>query len=73
MTPDLQRSGLGTQVMEVIDAMLDERYELGALGTGSHAFYARLGWVVWRGPSWIASATGAWLARPMRTATSWSA
>ena len=58
VTPDLQRSGLGTQVMEVIDAMLDERYELGALGTGSHAFYARLGWVVWRGPSWIRERDG---------------
>jgi len=56
--PDLQRSGLGTQVMEVIDAMLDEGYELGALGTGSHDFYARLGWVVWQGPTWIRERDG---------------
>ena len=51
--PDLQRQGLGTQVMDVIDAMIDETYELGALGTGSHGFYRRLGWVVWQGPTGI--------------------
>lgn len=56
--PDLQRSGLGTQVMEVIHGRLDEGYELGALGTGSHAFYARLGWVVWQGPTWIRERDG---------------
>jgi aminoglycoside 2'-N-acetyltransferase I len=51
--PEQQRCGRGTVVMEVIDRMLDEGYELGALGTGSQAFYARLGWVIWRGPAWI--------------------
>jgi len=56
--PDLQRSGLGTQVMEIIDRMLDEGYELGALGTGSHDFYERLGWVVWHGPTWIRQRDG---------------
>jgi aminoglycoside 2'-N-acetyltransferase I len=56
--PDLHGSGLGTQVMEVIDAMLDEGYELGALGTGSHNFYARLGWVTWRGQTWIRERDG---------------
>jgi aminoglycoside 2'-N-acetyltransferase I len=58
VTPDRQRRGLGTQVMEVIDRMVDEDYELGALGTGSHGFYARLGWVVWRGPTWIRERDG---------------
>ena len=53
VAPELQRQGLGTEVMEVIDHMIDEEYELGALGTGSHGFYARLGWVTWRGPAWI--------------------
>jgi aminoglycoside 2'-N-acetyltransferase I len=56
--PELQRSGLGTQVMEVIDRMIDEGYELGALGTGSQPFFARLGWVVWRGPTWIRNRDG---------------
>jgi aminoglycoside 2'-N-acetyltransferase I len=51
--PERQRSGLGTEVMRAIHATIDERYQLGALGTGSQSFYARLGWEVWRGPTWI--------------------
>ncbi len=51
--PDWQRRGLGTRVMEAINSMIDERYELGALGTGSQPFYARLGWVLWSGTAWI--------------------
>jgi aminoglycoside 2'-N-acetyltransferase I len=51
--PDRQRQGLGTTVMEAIDRMIDGGYELGALGTGSQPFYERLGWVSWRGPTWI--------------------
>ena len=62
--PDLQRGGLGTQVMEVIDRMVDAEYELGALGTGSHEFYARLGWLIWRGPTWIRERDGS-LARSL--------
>jgi aminoglycoside 2'-N-acetyltransferase I len=56
--PDLQRSGIGTRVMEVIDSMLDAGYELGALGTGRHGFYARLGWVIWTGPTSIRERDG---------------
>jgi aminoglycoside 2'-N-acetyltransferase I len=58
VAPDLQREGLGTQVMEIINGMVDEGYELGALGTGKHAFYSRLGWVTWRGPTWIRERDG---------------
>ena len=58
VAPDRQRQGLGTKVMEMIDSMIDEGYELGALGTGSHAFYARLGWVTWQGPTWIRERDG---------------
>jgi aminoglycoside 2'-N-acetyltransferase I len=56
--PDLQGRGLGTEVMEAIDRMVDEGYELGALGTGAQPFYGRLGWVVWRGPTWIRNRDG---------------
>jgi aminoglycoside 2'-N-acetyltransferase I len=56
--PDLQAKGLGTEVMQVIDRLIDDRYELGALGTGRHAFYARLGWKVWQGPTWIRNRDG---------------
>jgi aminoglycoside 2'-N-acetyltransferase I len=58
VVPDWQRRGLGTKVMEVIDGMLDEQYELGALGTGSQPFYARLGWVIWQGTAWIRQRDG---------------
>ena len=56
--PQRQRQGHGTAVMEVIDRMIDEGYELGGLGTGSRAFYARLGWVIWQGPTWIRERDG---------------
>jgi aminoglycoside 2'-N-acetyltransferase I len=62
--PDLQRSGLGTLVMDAIDKKLDEGYELGALGTGSHGFYQRLGWVVWQGPTWIRERDGSLVRSP---------
>lgn len=62
--PDLQRTGLGSQVMEVIDAMIDSDYELGALGTGSHDFYGRLGWAIWQGPTWIRERDGSLVRSP---------
>ena len=64
VVPDLQRQGLGTEVMEIIDRMIDQGYEIGALGTGSHGFYARLGWVIWRGPTWIRERDGSLLRSP---------
>lgn len=57
-TPDRQGLGLGSLVMDEIDAIIAERYELGALGTGSHHFYERLGWRTWRGPSFVRTADG---------------
>ena len=50
MDPARQGSGLGTRVMREVDAEIVARFELGALGTGAHHFYERLGWRVWRGP-----------------------
>ena len=57
--PERQGTGLGTRVMEDVGAYLRDRYELGALGTGSHGFYERLGWVTWRGPSFVRTPGGA--------------
>lgn len=51
--PGHQGRGLGTRVMEVANAVIRERYELGVLGTGSHHFYERLGWETWRGPAFV--------------------
>ncbi len=49
--PSFHGRGFGSQIMTVVDAEIRARYELGALGTGRHAFYERLGWRTWRGPS----------------------
>jgi aminoglycoside 2'-N-acetyltransferase I len=56
--PGRQATGLGSALMEAVDAHIRERFELGALGTGRHAFYERLGWRTWRGPSSVRTAGG---------------
>ncbi|HKY52391.1 MAG TPA: GNAT family N-acetyltransferase [Candidatus Limnocylindria bacterium] len=53
-----QRTGLGTLVMRDVGTYIAERFELGALGTGSHGFYERLGWVTWRGPTFVRTPDG---------------
>jgi len=55
--PGEQGRGLGTAVMRVV-AEIVENYELGALGTGEHGFYERLGWRTWRGPSSVRTDDG---------------
>jgi aminoglycoside 2'-N-acetyltransferase I len=57
--PGRQGTGLGTRVMLAVNAYIRERFELGALGTGSHRFYERLGWLRWRGPSSVRTDQGA--------------
>lgn len=56
--PGRQGRGYGSAVMEAVGTIIRERYELGALGTGSHGFYARLGWRTWQGPTAIRTASG---------------
>jgi aminoglycoside 2'-N-acetyltransferase I len=56
--PELQRVGHGTDVMREVNAYIDANFELGALGTGSQAFYERLGWKIWRGPSFVRTERG---------------
>jgi aminoglycoside 2'-N-acetyltransferase I len=56
--PEHQGSGYATQVMEAVGASLDEGFELGALDTGLTAFYERLGWEVWRGPTAVRTERG---------------
>jgi aminoglycoside 2'-N-acetyltransferase I len=56
--PTEQGAGVGTAVMEAVDALISSGFELGALGTGSHHFYERLRWRTWRGPSSVRTATG---------------
>jgi aminoglycoside 2'-N-acetyltransferase I len=56
--PDRQGQGYGTAVMTEIGEMVRVGYQLGALGTGAHHFYERLGWHVWPGPTAVRTAEG---------------
>jgi aminoglycoside 2'-N-acetyltransferase I len=49
--PEVQGNGHGSALMREVNRLIATDYELGALGTGSQAFYERLGWQIWRGPS----------------------
>ena len=49
--PDRQGQGLGSLLMRDVDAEIRRSYEFGVLGTGRRAFYTRLGWQVWLGPT----------------------
>lgn len=55
---DQQRRGYGTAVMHEANAYIAQNFELGGLGTGSHGFYERLGWQIWRGPSYVRTTNG---------------
>jgi aminoglycoside 2'-N-acetyltransferase I len=57
--PARQGQRLGTEVMRQVNEHIRSGYELGALGTGSHRFYERLGWQTWRGPSFVRTEDGA--------------
>jgi len=57
-TPRHQGEGHGTLMMREVNAIIRERFELGALGTGSHHFYERLGWFTWHGPTFVRTADG---------------
>jgi aminoglycoside 2'-N-acetyltransferase I len=56
--PGHQGRGHGTMVMRAIGDEIRARFELGALGTGSHGFYERLGWETWAGPSSVRTPDG---------------
>ncbi|HUP54289.1 MAG TPA: GNAT family N-acetyltransferase [Methylomirabilota bacterium] len=58
VAPDQQGAGLGSQLMTDVNAWIREHYELGALGTGRHSFYERLGWSTWPGPTSVRTVDG---------------
>jgi aminoglycoside 2'-N-acetyltransferase I len=49
--PAEQGRGFGTLAMRAMNDVIRRDHELGALGTGAHGFYERLGWERWRGPT----------------------
>jgi aminoglycoside 2'-N-acetyltransferase I len=53
-----QRRGYGSAVMREAGEYIDQTFQLGALGTGRHAFYEQLGWVVWKGPTAVRTDRG---------------
>jgi aminoglycoside 2'-N-acetyltransferase I len=56
--PDRQRTGLGTAIMRALNDVIARNHALGVLSTGEWAFYARLGWERWQGPTWVRHADG---------------
>jgi aminoglycoside 2'-N-acetyltransferase I len=55
--PDHQRRGHATAVMAALLPEV-ERIGFGALATGAHAFYERLGWQRWQGPTFVLGRSG---------------
>jgi aminoglycoside 2'-N-acetyltransferase I len=51
--PGRQGAGFGTVVMNAVASYIRDGFELGALSTGRHRFYERLGWRTWTGPSFV--------------------
>jgi aminoglycoside 2'-N-acetyltransferase I len=56
--PGRQGQGLGTAVMQAATDHIRSDYELGALGTGAHPFYERLGWQTWTGRAYVRTDDG---------------
>ncbi len=56
--PDQQGGGLGSRVMTELARVVHERHTFAALSTSSTAFYARLGWERWRGPTYVRMSDG---------------
>ena len=53
-----RRQGHGARVMGRISGLVHEGYPLGALSTGTYAFYETLGWERWLGPTFVNSPDG---------------
>lgn len=51
--PHRQCEGLGTLAMSRLGEVLRSRFDVGFLSTSRHAFYERLGWERWRGPTFV--------------------
>jgi aminoglycoside 2'-N-acetyltransferase I len=52
-SPAEQRRGLGSMVMRRLSQFLHTHFEIGTLSTGAHAFFERLAWERWSGPSFV--------------------
>jgi aminoglycoside 2'-N-acetyltransferase I len=57
--PQFQRQGIASRLVAAASAYIAATYELGALSTGEHRFYERLGWRCWLGETWVRERDGA--------------
>jgi aminoglycoside 2'-N-acetyltransferase I len=48
-----RRKGYGSQIMNRLNTLIRESYQLGALSTGTCAFYETVGWERWRGRTFV--------------------
>jgi len=56
--PDVQSRGHGTTIVRAVNEHIRGAFELGALSTGIPAFYRRLGWEPWLGPTAVRTPRG---------------
>jgi aminoglycoside 2'-N-acetyltransferase I len=56
--PGAEGRGHGSRVMTVVTDHIRSTFQLGALGADRFAFYERLGWRRWAGPSFVRTAAG---------------
>jgi aminoglycoside 2'-N-acetyltransferase I len=56
--PHLQGRGFGSQLMRAAHEHIDARYKLGGLNAAAPAFYQRLGWLRWQGPTAVRTPEG---------------
>ena len=57
--PGRRGEGLGSRVMIEVATLVRAQFEIGALSTGRHGFYERLGWERWQGPTFVRHDHGA--------------
>jgi aminoglycoside 2'-N-acetyltransferase I len=51
--PTCRGRGLGSLAMDELGGIVRARFEMGVLSTDRHAFYERLGWERWQGPTYV--------------------
>ena len=56
--PAWEGRGLGSRAMSALASVIQRDFDLGALSTGRHHFYERLGWERWRGPTYVRHLAG---------------
>ncbi|HEV8681926.1 MAG TPA: GNAT family N-acetyltransferase [Actinomycetota bacterium] len=57
-SPEYRGRGWGSAVMKEVGEYIDRTFQLGALDSGRQSFYERLGWIVWKGPTFVHTDSG---------------